>query len=87
MKDQEGVGEWVEENPHKGKGEGRWDGEFADGNLVRSISFKMQKNKTLIKKIILKVSIRSNSRSRYYLLIYGTGFSPWWMLPFLGWWS
>ena len=52
------MSELVEEHPHRGKGEGdrRWDGEFADGNLVRSISFKMQTNKTLLnKKIILKI--------------------------------
>jgi hypothetical protein len=36
-----GVGGWVGEHPHRGKGEGARHGEFAEGKPQRGISFEM----------------------------------------------
>jgi hypothetical protein len=30
-----GVGRWVGEHPHRNRGKGRWDREFAEGKLER----------------------------------------------------
>jgi hypothetical protein len=33
--------EWVGEHPHRSRGEGEWDREFAEGKLGRGITLEM----------------------------------------------
>jgi hypothetical protein len=50
MSSEKGMGEWIEEHPHRGKGNEDGMGAFVEGKLGRRISFEMQTNKTIINK-------------------------------------